>query len=209
MYIANGLIILGFMGYFILILFNSKKKFSDSDGFNVTKDILSKYNQITIIENKKIFTTYNLKRKVIKIASKCYYGNSLSDIGIPLMEAGISAIDDKDNKYLNIIRKIFNNLKILYLFPLFAILVNSITFTLGDARISTIVVSLFGLISYVIIEIKNRAYLWLDANLGKVKVVEKDRALSFINRLIMADKLIFFGELLMIIRFMMIIFNIN
>ena len=55
----------------------NNKKITDNDGFNVTKDILSEYDSINIIENKSIFTVYNLKRKVIKIASKRYYGKHI------------------------------------------------------------------------------------------------------------------------------------
>ena len=114
MYIANGLIIMAFLWYLLLILVNNRKV-TDSDGFNITKDILSEYDSINIIENKSIFTIYNLKRKVIKIASRHYYGNTLSDISIPLMEAGISA---SNSKYLNTFSKVINNLKYLYILPI-------------------------------------------------------------------------------------------
>ena len=101
LYIANGLIVLGFLGYIIMIFVNRKTIIDGKDGFNITKDILEEYDSINIIENKSVFTIYNIKRKVIKIASRCYYGNSVSDIAIPLMESGISGVDNKQNKYLN------------------------------------------------------------------------------------------------------------
>lgn len=205
MYIANILIILAFLWYLLLVFINNSK-FTESDGFNVTKDILSEYDSINIIENKSIFTVYNLKRKVIKIASKRYYGNTLSDIAIPLMEAGISAAD---NKYLSILSKVLTNLKKLYVLPIVIVIVNSGTYNLGDARIAIPLVVICALASYMMIDIKNGAYLWLDEHINKKIKIDKEKVLKYINRIIMIDKLIFFGELLMIIRFVAIILGIN
>ena len=206
MYIANGLIIFAFLWYLLLVIFNSNNKFTESDGFNVTKDILSEYDSINIIENKSIFTVYNLKRKVIKIASKRYYGNSLSDIAIPLMEAGVSA---NNSKYLDMLSKILSNLKKLYILPIIIIIVNSVTYSLGDARIAIPLVAICALASYIIIDIKNCAYIWLDKHINNKLKINKEKTLKFINKIIMIDKLIFFGELLMIIRFVAIILEIN
>ena len=89
-YVPNCLIIVAFLVYIIQVLIGRTQKITNSDGFNVTKDMLNEYDSINIIENKSYFTIYNIKRKVIKIASKYYYGNSISSIAIPLMEAGIS-----------------------------------------------------------------------------------------------------------------------
>ena len=46
MYIANGLIVLGILSYLILVYINNKKV-TDSDGFNVTKDVLSEYGRVS------------------------------------------------------------------------------------------------------------------------------------------------------------------
>ena len=85
LYISSGLIIIPFIVYFILILLNRNKQITKSDGFNITKDMLHEYDSINIIENKSYFTTYNIKRRVVRLASKNYYGNSLSDISIALI----------------------------------------------------------------------------------------------------------------------------
>ena len=209
LYIANGLIVLGFLGYIIMIFVNRKTIIDGKDGFNITKDILEEYDSINIIENKSVFTIYNIKRKVIKIASRCYYGNSVSDIAIPLMESGISGVDNKQNKYLNLFRKIISNLKYLYVLPIISIILNSITYNLGDARIGLFIVAIFSIISYMLIDIKTNAYLWLEENIKKIKNINYDKVLNFINKIIIFDKLIFFGELIMIIRFVAILLEIN
>ena len=205
MYIANGLIMIAFLWYLLLILINSKKV-TNSDGFNITKDVLSEYDSINIIENRNIFTVYNLKRKVINIASKRYYGNTLSDVSIPLMEAGISA---SENKYLELLRKVFTNLKKIYVLPIVMLFVNASTYSLGDVRISIILLILCTLASYMLISIKSDAYLWLEEHLNKKLKIGKEQVLKFINNIILCDKLIFFGELIMIIRFVAIILGIN
>ncbi len=205
MYVANGLIIIAFLWYLILVLMNNKK-ITDSDGFNTTKDILSEYDSINIIENKSIFTVYNLKRKVIKIASKRYYGNSLSDIALPLMEAGISA---SNHKSMDVFSKVLSNLKKLYVLPIIIFFVNSATYNIGDARLAIPLATICAFASYLLIEIKTDAYFWLEKNISKKLKIDKERVLKYIKQLITIDKLIFFGELIMIIRFVAIILGIS
>lgn len=205
MYIANGLIAFGIVGYFLLVIISRKDKVTKSDGFNVTKDILHEYDSINIVENTGIFTIYNIKRKVIKIASKCYYGNSVSDIGIPLIEAGVSV--DGKSKYIDFFKKIISNLKILYLLSIIAIFINSITYNIGDARIGIILVFVFSFISYILIDIKSNSVLWISKNIGKIKDINKDKIVRFMNNILLFDKLIFLGELVVIIRFVGILLN--
>ena len=208
LYISSGLIVASFIIYFILVLIGRTMKVTNSDGFNITKDILAEYNSINIILNKGYFTVYNIKRKVIKIANNCYYGNTLSDISLPLIEAGISATDDKKNKWVNIFRKIFANLKYLYLLPLIAIIINSQTYNISDAKVSIIFISLFAIISYMIIDIKNNAILWISDKIVKIKDINKnnrEKIVKFIKTIFTLDKLIFISELAMIIRCVMIL----
>ena len=210
-YISNGLIIISFLIYLILVLINKKKIITKSNGFNITKDILQEYNSINIVENKSYFTFYNLKRKVIKISSKCYYGSSISDISIPLIETGISAIDDYKNKTINILRNVISNLKILYLLPLIAIIINDITYNINDAKVSIAIISLFIVVNYLFINIINEAFVWVDKNIKKIDSINKNNQiiiLKFINNILVLNKVIFISELLMIIRFVAIILKL-
>ena len=108
LYISSGMILFAYLGYFLLILINRNKIVSNSDGFDVTKDIISEYNSINIIETTGYFTVYNIKRKVIKLASKCYYGKDLSSMSLALNEAGISIVDNNKNKYLYSVKRFVN-----------------------------------------------------------------------------------------------------
>lgn len=212
LYVSNGMILLSYLGYFIMIMIGRNNIVSKSDGFDVTKDIISEYNSINIIESSCYFTIYNIKRKVIKLATKSYYGKDLSSIALSLNEAGISVVDNHKNKYINMFRTIFYNLKLLYIFPIIALIISNSSFNINDAKFSMIFVLLFVFISYMLIDIKNLGYYWVSNNIKKIKDISKekrDKVLIFMNRLILLDKIIYFSELIMIIRFILILFEIN
>ena len=209
-YLTNGLIILALISYILIVFLNRKKKITDSTAFDITKDILSDYDHINIIENKSIFTVYNIKRRVIKLASKCYYGNTIGDIGVSLIEAGISAIDNYKNKFINFLRSIIPNLKLLYLLPILAIGINMMTYNVSDAKVSIVFIILFSMLQYFLIDIKSNAIVWIYDNIKIVKEVNKDskeKILKFINNIILIDKIIFISELLIIVRCVAIILN--
>lgn len=211
LYVSSGLIIVAFIGYLIMIMIGRNKIVSKVDGFDVTKDIVSEYNSINVIESKSYFTIYNIKRMVIKLDTKCYYGKDLSSICLSLIEAGISIVDNNKNKYIDIFRNIFSNLKILYIFPIIGLFINNSSFNISDAKVSIIFIFLFSVISYILINMKNQAFDWIKDNLKKIKGIDKDnrnKIVSFINNLILLDNFIFYGEFIMIMRLVFIILDI-
>lgn len=212
LYLSTGLILGGFILYFLIVILGSRKNVSKSNGFNITKDLISEYDAINIIENKNYFTVYNMKRRVIKLSSKCYYGHDLSSISLSLIEAGISIIDNEKNKYINLFRKIFSNLMLLYIFPIIAIFINNASYNISDAKASMIFIILFSVITYMFIDIKNQVYDWINSNIDKIKEINKanqKKIINFINKLMLVDKLIFLGELVMIVRLVAILLEIN
>lgn len=212
LYISNGVILISFLVYFIMVFLNKSKKVTNSNGFDVTKDIISEYNSINIIENKNYFTFYNIKRKVIKLNTKIYYGNDLSSIAIALISAGISIVHNKKNKYIDLFRKIISNIKILYILPLVAILINYVTFNTSDSKVSIIFLILFSIISYILINIKSEVVVWISDNIIKIKDISKSNSIkiiNYLNKMLWLDKFIFLGEFLMIIRCVLILLEIN
>ena len=193
--------------YFLFVLLGNKTKISNSNGFDLSKDMISEYNSINIIESTGKFTFYNIKRRVIKLSSKCYYGYDLISISLSLIESGISIIDSKKNKYIDLFRKVFSNLKILYIFPILALLINNVTYMISDVKVSMLFIVIFTVISYVLIDIKSNALDVISLGLEKNKDINKDnvnRIITFINRILWLDKLMFFGELIIILRFVYI-----
>lgn len=212
LYISNFLIVFGFLGYVIVILIYKKYKNSEYNGFNITKDVLNEFDSINIIENKSYFTVYNIRRKVIKIASNCYYGNSVSDMAISLMEAGISVVDNNKNNFILFMKKIVSNLKYLYILPIIAVIFNSISSGILDFKIGILLTAIFSIIMYFLINIKSEGIIIISKELEKNKKVKNDliiRIISFMNKVILLDKLIFISELVMIIRFIAIILNFS
>ena len=212
LYVSSGMIICAYFVYLLMILIGRSKIISKSDGFDITKDIISEYDSINIIESTGYFTIYNIKRRVIKLATKCYYGKDLSSAALSLNEAGISIVDNNKNKYIDIFRIVFYNLKLLYIFPIVSLIISNSSFNINDSKISMIFILIFAFISYILIDIKSDACFWVENNLNKIKDINKEnrgKLIGFMNKLILLDQIIYFGELIMIIRFALILFGIN
>ncbi len=209
-YVASALILMPYIIYFFNILINKDKKVTDDNGFNVTKDIVSSYDKINIIETTGLVTYYNPKRKVIKLNSKCYYGSNLSVIAISLLEAGISVTDNKKNKYLKIFKVLFSNLKLLYIFPLIICFINTQVYELYDAVVGLILVILCTTITYMFNNIIILSFDWVSNNIEKVKSISKrnkELVINYIKNIVFMNRFIFFGELLIIIRMVAIIIS--
>ena len=212
LYISIGLVLFGYVLYFILILFGRINEVSNVSGFDVAKDIISEYNNINIIESKGYITLYNIKRKVIKLSTKCYYGKDLSSISLSLIEAGVSVVDNNKNKYIIFLRNIFNNLKLLYFFPMISLFISSSSFYVSDAKVSIIFLLIFTFVIYILLEIKGQAFSWISDNLDKIKEIgndNKEKIIKFINKILWCDKLIYYGHFIMIIRLILIMFEIK
>lgn len=211
LYTSMILVLGGYVLYFLLIFIGRMKDVGKCTGFDVTKDIISEYDSINVIENRGYFTIYNIKRRVIKIASSNYYGRDLSSISISLMEAGISIVDNNKNKYINLFRVVFSNLKILYVLPLIGLFISNSSFNVSDARISVIFMLVFAFISYILLEVKGYACEFVNKNIVKIRDISKDnefKIINFMDKLLFCDKIIYFGELLMVVRMVFMMFDI-
>lgn len=201
-YISSGLIIASFICYLFNILINKSKRISEDDGFNITKDIIQEYDMINIILDKGIVSYYNLRRGIIKLSSKSYYGSDLSHISIGLIEAGVSVIDKNGNKFINILKKIVSNLKILYIFSIITVIINFITYTKDDAMIGIILVLVSTLVIYMINNILISANDWVCNNIKKVKNINqdgKDKIVNYLASIVNLNRIIFIGELMSIV----------
>ena len=77
------------------------------------------------------------------------------------------------------------------------------TYTVGDAKLGIILVVISTVISYMFIAILSEAFNWIVDNIKKIKVISKgnrDKVINYINNIISLNKLMFLGELLVIIR---------
>lgn len=210
-YIVMGFILGGYLCY-ILIVLGNRNKISEESSFNIIKDLIHNYNSINVILNEGIFTIYNIKRRVIKLSNKCYYGRSLSDVGISLMEAGISVIDNNKNREINFFRRFFSNLKWLYVIPLVVIFIISEINTTEDGVILGFLIFISIYFMYMFINIKNKAYNWIVMNIDRIKQINKKdqmKVINFINKMMLCDKFIFWGELVGFLKVVMILLNLK
>jgi Zn-dependent membrane protease YugP len=209
--IAIILIVFSYLIYFLMIFIGKKHTVSKDSGFDVTKAITSQFNSINVIESKGYFCIYNMKRRVIKLNNMCYYGKSLSEISISLIEAGVSFVDDKKNKYVELYRKVFSNLKILYLFPIIMLVINNFTYSISDVRVGILFALMSAFVSYSLIDIKGHIMEWLNDNLKNLEGIKNEncnKIINYITKIFWLDKFIFLGELIIIVRFVAILLRL-
>ena len=204
LYLSTGLIIFVFIFYMLLVLF-SKNNDLDNTGFDVSNELLSSYDGIKIIFSKGLFSYYDIKRKIIKLNQKCYYGKSIMDISISLIKTGSFISDNKGNKFIELCRKIIPSLKILYILPIVSVFISCSTYSINDSKLSMFIILLFVILHFSIINLKKETQ---DLILEQ-KIELKNKIMSFVKLLISLDYLILVGYILMMFRFVMIIFNIN
>lgn len=206
-YISNGLIIFSILFYVFLYLFTSNKKISDSNGFDIAKDMISEYDKINIIEGYKIISLYNIRRKVIKLSTRDYYGSDVRSISSSMIEAGISIQDN--NKFINICSKIIPTLKLFELLGLIMLIVNMVSSTISDAKVGIIVVALFLILEYFYIDILTEGYNFCLDKIGKIKDIKNDdkkKIMKLISNRILINKMYFIAGIIMVIRFVIMIF---
>lgn len=211
LYVSTGIIVLSMIGYFIMILLNNKIV-AESNGFDITKEMISEYNMINVIESKNYFSFYNIKRRIIKLSSKIYYGNDIGSLSVSLIEAGIAILDNSHNKFIDMFRKVISNLKVIYVIPLISVLINSVTYNISDAKTSVVIVFLFSIIIWMFVDIRVQSVNLIVDNIKKIKEVSGNsskKIISFMNNILFLDKCIFLGQLLIIIRCIAIILKFN
>ena len=203
LYISSFIVLFAFIIYLFLILLG-KKEISNVPGLDITSEMLNDFSGINVILNKGRFTYYDIKRKVIKLNNNCYYGKNLDDISISLIEAGIFVNHRRGNKIIELFRKFIPTLKLLYLLPIIAVLINFMTFNPADSMLSLLFLFVFVVIAYILIDIKT----WVLNFYSKKSSINK-KIINFIKSVLYLDWLILIGELVMIFRFIFIILNIN
>ena len=126
------------------------------------------------------------------------------------MEAGISVVDNGKNRIINSFKLFVPNLKCLYILPLLAVGINSVTSNVSDAMVSLIFLGIFVMIQFCLMEVKDMANMWCSERIGKYSGMSKEIKYNVLNKMLLLnwiDKLILVGELLMIIRYVAIMLN--
>lgn len=178
------------IGYLILLftyLTNKKKtKQEENNASNIVLNLLNNNSSINLIESKRsIFSKYNIQRKMVKLTSNTYDNNSYFSQAIASLLSGYALIN---NKYLELIGKIFNELKFTTFSPLLIIIINIFTNNIADAKIAVIILIIIAIYQFMLNDINNNAILEIKSKNIKVNkilnVMEKINTLFFVTTLI-------------------------
>ena len=96
------------------------------------------------------------------------------------------------------------------MFSLVAIVVNIVSSTSTDAKVSLVIMTILIIFIYLYISILNASYNWIYQNINKIKLLNKKnnlKVMQYINYIIIINKGIFLGELLIVIRMVAIILD--
>ena len=192
----------------VLYLLSNSKKISNSNGFDTTKDMISEYDKINIIEGYKNISLYNIRRKVIKLSTRDYYGCDVRAISFSMIEAGISIQDNDKNKFINISSKIIPTLKLFELIGIIILIINEVSSTVSDSKIGIAMMILILILEYFYIDILTGSYNFCFDRINRIKGIkneDKNRIIKFINNKILVNRIQFISGIIIIIRFVAII----
>ena len=191
------LVFLGYLKILIMYLTNKGKK-TDTTASEVSLKILDDETSINLIESKEsIFSKYNIKRKMVKLSSNTYDSSDEFSKSISTLLSGYAI---SNNKYLNIISKIFKELKFFSYSPILAIIISILTTNITDAKIGIILLILIAIYQYTLYTINTEA-------MDKIKLKDKKRN-KILNNLANMNILFFVVTLIQIIRLVVIILKI-
>jgi len=192
-----SLIILGYLGILISFIKNSKKNGNES-GMDVAFNILSDDSAIKLVKGgNDYFSSYNISRKMIRLASNTYDGYGLLSRSIASFLAGCAVLK---SKYFNILVKCgIRKIKIISFSSIIVLLVSIFVSNSFDAKIGILILALVGVYQYIL----NEIYM------GVISEVKMDSevlmCLSFYEKI---SKLFFITTLIAILRMVIIILGI-
>ena len=91
-----------------------------------------------------------------------------------------------------------------------AIVISLLTYNYIDVNINIIIMVLLLIIMYMLIDVRTMSFMWIKDNIKKFKTLSRKNIIDindYINRLLISDKLIFIGELGLLLRFFVILIS--
>lgn len=146
-------------------------------GVEVIEKVLERHqitNYYTVEDKSLLVSQYSGHRKIIKLSSKCFHGESLFNIVIGTYLAGLIIYEQKDNKLLNILNKLRSIIDILCIFGVVALLVSLATTSLYYIKISIGIVFVINLFYLIYTFATNNTIKKINIELIKSNLVNKD-----------------------------------
>ena len=197
--ISNIILILGcvfiLFGYIYLTNKNKKREITAADQ---VENLLEGNDSINVIESKdNIFSSYNLKRKIVKLTSKMYESNSLFSVSVASLLSGYSLVN---NKLINYFSYVFREIKYFSYTGIITIIFSFMVSNIGDSKLLIVIFFLIAIYQYLINSFNSEV----------MENIEVDEEINgVINSISRVNTIFFIGTLLEILRLVVIIFNIN
>ncbi len=163
------ILFISYMRIILIYLRTKNKQLETLTGFDLAKDITSNYDEINIVESKKItISKYNLKRNIIKLTPKNYEKNDIFTLTISTCLSGYSLANVNQDKYLKTLSRIVPNIDYLSKSPFLALMISLLTTNLGDAKIALILLGIILIYQYFLIQINQSSYQYAQEALKKI-----------------------------------------
>lgn len=194
----------------ILIYYQTKNiRLDTTNGFDLAKELTSNYNDINIVESKEInISKYNLRRKIIRLIPEDYSSNDIFTLSKIALLSGYSLLNLNQDKNVTAISKIIPNITYLNYSAIISILVSILSNTIGDTKISIIILLLITVYQYLINEINISSKEQVSKSLKKIV---KEKNYLYIEKVqhsfLSSNKISFISTLILILRAVIIILN--
>lgn len=194
-----SIVIISFAYIKILILYLiSKSKKTNTTAQEVALKVLSNEYSINLIKsNESYFSKYNIKRKMVKLSNNTYDSSDYFSQSISYLLSGYAI---SNNKYLDIISKIFKEIKVISFSSIIALIISFITKSSGDAKISLILLIIIAGYQYLLNIINTES-------ISKVKT-KKEEITKLLNTFNQTNTIFFITTLIQITRLVVIILDI-
>ena len=191
------LIILGYLYLIILYVVNKNKKL-DITAADQVENLLKGNDSINVIESKdNIFSSYNLKRRIVKLTTRMYESNSLFSVSVASLLSGYSLVN---NKLINYFSYVFREIKYFSYTGIITIIFSFMVSNIGDSKLLIVIFFLIAIYQYLINSFNSEV----------MENIEVDKDINrVINNISRVNTIFFIGTLLEMLRLVVIIFNIN
>lgn len=145
-------------------------------GYDISKRVLdnNEIDNIDIIEARDGGSLYNVRRRVIKLSTKVYYGTSDYDRAIALHEVSHAVLDSRNNSYINFFKKIFTDLRFYSVSSYIVLIISYLLSGNGYNGISLLVFIIIFLYQYMVKCIENNSYSIAVNELERIDDIDKE-----------------------------------
>ena len=196
-FLLLGIFIILFCYLKILFIYiTNKDKNGKISGSENVRGILNDDSVINVVENKSLmFSKYNIKRKMIKLSSSDYDGQSYFVRAVTSLLSGYAT---SNSKYLNIISYVFKEIKFITFSPIISIILSLFVYNVGDAKIGIVLLGIILVYQYMLVMINGEAF----NNISNSKVS------NIIKVFVDSYTAFFVASLLLLLRLVVIVMGI-